>query len=646
MFPDNTEYAYYLKNFESNWNYTTNNSSTYTNLFPGKYYFRLKARNGGDWSEVRELVIVVSPPFWLSTWGYITYLIIAITLIIIFVKYLETRNREKYKLQMANMDREKDEYIHQQKLDFFTYISHEFKTPLSIVIASIEELINKNDNNSEDAEYKGLIKKNAFRLLSLINQLMDFRKIETKHSSIKLNKGEIIGFIGSILDSFKPLFNKKAIKTSIDSNLENYNTFFDVDKLEMIISNLLSNAYKALNKHGYIKILIEIKETENTHSDYNKLMSDSEIIIQIIDNGPGIENDKLAKLLKPFYTGNTKSNYNSGIGLALTNELVKILHGNISVSSKLGQGTEFVISLPLFENPLTEYIKNKNFVKTSNSEILEGIILSLDDDLNLNKTNDTVKLESNKKMYNVLIVEDNNELAIFLKNHFSKKYKTSLVRNGKDALIKIKNSHPDIIISDIMMPIMDGYEMCNILKGDVETSHIPIVLLTAKSGVDSKIEGLLNGADAYLSKPFNLKVLDLQVNNILSAIDSNKKLSTKFEAIDDSTNQLHNKDAQFIGKLTDIILEHLENPEFKVNELCNKALISRTHLHLKLKELTGLTTSGFIRTVRLNEAKKLLTTKMYTVSEVANMVGYNDSVYFSKSFKKVFNKLPSELLKS
>ncbi|MEN8138497.1 MAG: response regulator, partial [Bacteroidota bacterium] len=524
------------------------------------------------------------------------------------------------------------------KLDFFTYISHEFKTPLSIVIASIEELINSPHKQNKALEYKSMIRKNAFRLLSLINQLMDFRKIENEHSSISLNNGDIVSFVKSISDSFNPLFERENIINEFNSNKDSYVSYFDEDKIEKIISNIISNSYKALGNVGKISISIEINEYAKENKYDNIFISKSDITITIKDNGKGIAPENLTKLFDPFYSGNMKDNFNSGIGLALVNSLVKLLYGEIKADSIVGEGSTFTIKLPLFKKPDDKFISNDSFIDSTTGDNLELMIYENEVPLLKNE-------EKEKSKSDLLIVEDNKELSKFLKEHFAKSFEVSVVENGKDALIRIKRSHPDIIISDIMMPVMDGNELVKELKSNIETSHIPIILLTAKSGIDSEIEGLEGGADDYMSKPFNLKVLDLKVRNILKSIDSNRRQFENFEAIEESTTDLHNKEAQFISDLTNIVKNNIDKTDFNVNELCKEALISRTQLHMKLKKVTGMSTTEFIKSIKMNEAKKMLLTGNYSISEVSVMVGFNDANYFSKSFKKVFEKSPSEFLK-
>ncbi len=640
--PKKVQYSYFLEGFENNWNYVNSQiSATYTNLYPGTYVFKVKATNGAEnWSEnIRTLKITVTPPFWLSIWGYLTYIIVIVIIVISYIRFLQKRNREKLNLRLIELDKQKNEELIASRINFFTYISHEFKTPLSIVIATIDEMLSENKSSKTVTKYGHIIKKNAYRLLFLINQLMEFRKIETDHASININRGDIIKYISSIINYFEPLLKKKSIDIRFKSEIDLLECYFDADKIEKIISNILSNSIKAFEEEGLITVTLDIIKENKINTLNNKYKSGSNIKIRISDNGPGISEEKLKKLFDPFYTSNN-NNFDSGIGLAMVNSLIKLLDGTIKVISKVGTGTEFIITIPLF-NIYDDEDHNSVFIDKVSDKNINLIINDLEKYIITENNTDGHK----DSKHELLIVEDNKDLSSFLKKHFSKHYKTKVATNGEEALKQIERSQPDIIISDVMMPKIDGNQLCTILKENIETSHIPIILLTAKTGDESKIEGLSRGAEDYINKPFNLEELDLKVRNILKSIDDNKKRFAKFDTLDESIKTLQNHEAQFISKLTGIILENIDDTNFHINELCDKAFISRPHLHRKLKKITGLSTSEFIRNVRLNEAKKLLKTHSFTIAEVADKVGYTDYAYFSKSFKKVFDVSPSVFIK-
>jgi len=643
LLPENNRYSYYLEGFEKDWNYVnTKNNATYTNLSPGKYTFHVKVANGeGVWSDIeRTLEIRILPPFWLSVWGFLLYFIIFSTLLYLYWYYSMLRHQEKLKIQVATLEKQKNEEVNQHRLNFFTYISHEFKTPLTIVIATIEKFLSHEEMLPQVKNDGLLIKKNAMRLLFLINQLMDFRKIETDHASLKLNKGDLIGFLRSTFETFYPLMQKKSLTGSFTSNINSFSVFFDPDKVEKIVTNLVSNACNSFEKPGSVSLDVNIVERVGGNDQGSDSDRISEMVMTVKDNGPGLSPSKLKQIFDPFYSDDVNNFHRSGIGLALVKSLVNFLDGQIHINSELKVGTTVIIQLPLMHNPPKETIQNDQFIVRNESFRLENssFILDFDQSAPLPVSSDIQETE-----YELLVVEDNKDLSAFLVQHFSRYYKVSLAYDGEEAMKKIAKSQPDIIISDIMMPRMDGYTLCSTIKNAVETCHVPIVLLTAKSGFDSKLQGLNYGADAYIDKPFNLRELELTVRNILRSRENIRNKFAKFDSLTETVTQLCNKDQQFIERLTTIIYEHLDDANFNVELFCKEIMISRTLLHVKLKKITGLSTTEFVKNVRLNEAKKLLSVGELTVSEIAYKVGFNDPAYFSKSFKKMFDVSPSSI---
>ncbi len=643
--PNNVEYEYLLDGFDDKWNSVgSRNYVSYTNLSPGTYVFRLKATNGnGIWSEERNLTIKVLPPFWLSIWGYLLYAFLLTGMVGLYLHYNNLRNKTKLKVQLASIENKKNQELSQHRLNFFTYISHEFKTPLTLIITTIEHFMEHEDFKLSLKGYGTQIKKNAMRLLFLINQLMDFRKIETDHALIQLNKGEVVGYIKSIFQSFGPLFEKKQIVSEFKSNTESYIAYFDADKIEKILTNLISNSCQSIIDDGKISLSIEIVEKSLTAFSVKDNDYKSDIIITVKDNGPGLPQGKIEQVYEPFYTDNPNDIEKSGIGLALVKSLVKFLGGDMQISSSPNKGITTEIRLPLIINPTPEYIKNDVFIEDNANLQLDNTILTLDYEPIFDSESSE---DGTLKEYEILIVEDNKELANFLSHHFTRVFKTRVASNGKEGYEKAIKFHPDLIISDIMMPVMDGYALCDKLKDSFETSHIPIILLTAKFGENDRLEGLHKGADAYLSKPFNLRELDLNVKNIIKGRENIKQHFLKFNNTNRPLTKLVNKDQKFLEELTEIIQKHIDDPRLTVEKLCEIACISRTLIHLKLKKLTSMSTTEFIKSIRLGEARKLLEEGSLTVSEVAYKVGFNDPDYFRRSFKKIYSQSPSEFKKS
>lgn len=543
-------------------------------------------------------------------------------------------------IRIAQMEKQKNEEIGKHRLNFFTYISHEFKTPLTLIIATLEHIMHYEDILPRFKDYGVLMRKNAMRLLFLINQLMDFRKIETDHAALKFNKGDLVGFIKSTFESFNPLMKKSSVDGKFYSNVDSYIVYFDADKMEKILTNLLSNACKSFQKPGTISVDVKISEKSHLANPSSDKTVTGDLIMSVIDDGPGLPPEKLEQIFEPFKYTNPADQQGSGIGLSLVKSLVNYMNGRIDITNRPGGGTRAIIQLPLVHNPLPELIQSDRFIDRNTSFNPEKTSIYFDSDPAV-----TFEMQDSStiKNYELLIVEDNIELASFLSHHFSSVFKVHIAYDGKQALDRIKKSHPDLIISDIMMPHMDGFALCNAVKDTLETSHIPVILLTSKTGDDSRIEGLYKGADAYVDKPFNLKELDLRIRNILKSRENLRKHFAKFASMPETVANLSNKDQMFINKLTDIVYAHLDDGSFNVDSFCQEVTVSRTLMHMKLKKITGMSTTEFIKNIRLTEAKKMLQEDKLTVSEIAYRVGFNDPAYFSKSFKKLFDKPPSAI---
>jgi ligand-binding sensor domain-containing protein/signal transduction histidine kinase/DNA-binding response OmpR family regulator len=639
--PGNIQFSCFLEGLENNWNYVGNKkSATYTNLSPGRYTFHLKAENSDGVSSIEERTISINihPPFWMSGWGYILYAFVLISITFLLIRLYIVRQKEKLNVKLADLEKNKNKELSQHRLNFFTYISHEFKTPLTLIIATLEQMMSQEEISQKQNKYGTLMRKSAMRLLFLINQLMDFRKIETDHASIVLNKGEIVGFIKSSFEAFYPLMEKLSIKGEFSSNIDSYIVYFDPDKLEKILSNLISNSCKSMKESGTISVLVKIKELVHPANPSDSGEKTSDIVITIKDDGPGLSPSKLKQIFQPFYSDDISGIQSSGIGLSLVKSLVKYLNGHIDVRSSEKKGTKFTIQLPLIHNPSPNSVRDEIFVENNSSISVDGSMYQLDAEPVMGNQNYE---DGGHREYELLIVEDNLELSSFLANHFSRIFRITTAFNGEEALEQISNSHPDLIISDIMMPVMNGYDLCYRVKETFETCHIPIILLTAKTGEEGRIEGLYKGADAYIGKPFNLRELDLQVRNIIKARESIRKNFASFDSLDEPVSQLCSKDQLFVEYLVKIVHNYLDDGQFDVDTFCQEVNVSRTLLHMKLKKITGLSTTEFIKSIRLNEAKKMLMEREYSVSEIAYRVGFNDPAYFSRSFKKKFNASPS-----
>lgn len=623
------QYQYFLEGFDNDWNFTSENSATYTNLEPGVYTFNVKAINSDGFSseKTKRLEIIIQPPFWKTYWAYLIYVVAAVIILLILRRFQKERALQKMRMQLARVENEKIKELNQHKLNFFTFISHELKTPLTLIMAAIDSSAVQSTSDSILQKRLGLIKRNTKRLKFLIDQLMEFRRIETDHSSLKYSRGDIIAFLRETFESFKTLFEAKGLQYSFTTSRLESICYFDADKLQKIITNLISNAIKHTDRQGLIEIDITIHSKDDLHDEAS---------IIIADSGKGMDQSELNKIFAPFYQTSKGRMIpeGSGIGLALVKSLVDFLGANIKVKSDLHRGTFVTVDLPL---PLEGDGLDENHEALLSALSMEREWEFLLDDDSYSGSPDDVISE-----FELLIVEDNIEILNFLGEYFSDQYRISRARNGLEALEKLKQYLPDIIISDIMMPEMDGIELCQHVKSNIESSHIPIILLTAKDPYKTKIEALTVGADAYVSKPFDTAEISLKIRNLLDLRERFKKQFHKSGNIVLQKLKMSNRDEEFMIRLQRIVEEHMENSSFDISTFAQAAGVSRSLLHLKLKKLANLSASEFVKTIRLKKAANLLTQSDLNVSEVSYTVGYGDPNYFSRSFKDFYDFSPSE----
>lgn len=628
----NNEYAYYLEGFENSWNRVGNKrTATYTNLSPGNYVFHVKSTNirTSQSENERLLHVKVLPPWWLSAGAFFVYGVLILLLILAYAGFIRFLHKQKLAVQLERVEKEKIREINQHKLNFFTFISHEFKTPLTLIIASIEKFFSQSVKNSQNQQELLSIKKNATRLHHLIEQLMEFRKVETDHASLELRKGDLILFIRDTFTAFTPLFNHKELEHQIKSSHAEYYCYFDAGKIEMILANILSNAIKNTDHGGKVNLDVNVKREKKEEGQ-------TLLNIKVSDTGTGISKEEHERVFSPFYQSRSgQSDYiGSGIGLALVKSLIEYLKGNIEIQSHPKIGTTINISVPLWHKPITEGKKIVSISGNSHPNIKAELLLEKEVEEGF-----TRGFLSEKELI-ILIVEDNRELLKFLHRHFAQKYKVLLAKNGEEALAKVEKSLPDLIISDIRMPEMDGVRLCKEIKQEPHTNHIPFILLTAKNGGHSKIEGLSVGADAFMSKPFNLQELDLLVHNMLASRKSIQSHVSNLSPIGIENIPANNQDKEFLRQVVTLIEENYHRPDLSIAGLAKMMGISRSLLHLKMKKITNMNASDFIKQLRMNKAAELLK-KGNSISEVAYQVGFNDPNYFSKVFKKEFKVSPS-----
>ena len=630
--PKYNTFAYKLEGLEDDWIYLgENNYTTYTNLYPGEYTFKVKATNKSNvWNNIpTELIIEILPPWYGTWWAYFIYVIISFVIIAFLLKIYNKRLNLKLDLDMANFAVEKEHELTEKKMTFFTSISHDLKTIATLIAAPVNDLLSMDDLGKDKIKKLNVIKRNAEMLYKLNVELLEFRKISKNKLLLKVQKVDVESIINNVYESFTQECSSKNIEYTIDVNLKEYTggIYLDVKKVERILLNLLSNAIKYTNEGGTVSIKVQASQ--------NKGILD--IIVR--DTGIGFDTYEADKIFDRFYQveDNSKQYGGVGIGLFIVRELANLHHGAILVKSEIGKGSTFTVTLPISkENYTVAEISNEEWVNVSSVE---------DEKSNIN---DIVKgsiVDIPKRKYNqysIVIVEDNEDLRSYLEDHFSENNTVSVAENGKEGYDLIIDKSPDIIISDVDMPVMNGYEMCDLVKKDFNTSHIPFILLTGNSELEDKLKGMYHGADNYITKPFEISYIDAVVDSLLN---NRHKLREKFMGIEPVTDeeQMSSHDIEFINKFKQLIIDNISNPELNIDTLISHFSVSRSQLNRKVKDLVGTTPSNYIKTIRLKQAYELLMVKNSRVSDVAYKTGFSDPNYFTLCFKKEFGKNPSKV---
>ena len=642
---ENNQYSYKLEGWDKDWIFAgKERKASYTNLSVGNYTFRVKASNNdGVWNEQGSFITIeITPPFW-ATWWF--RLLCFITVAAAAFKFYQFRRR----LEMRQLEVRKKEEIHQVQLQFFTNISHEFRTPLSLILGPVEKL-QKEDPGTANNHYYKVIHRNATRLMDLVNELMDFRKSETGILKLHVMPGNISPFLKEIYEEFAEMAIEKNIGFTVDIPEKNKEIWYDRQVLEKIAINLIGNSFKYTKAKGSIKVeVLESMENfkpsfENEFLIKNDLKGNNYIYLRVADNGIGISKESITHLFERYFKI-TDTHLGSGIGLAFVKSLTTLHKGEIFVYSESKKGTEIIIGIPVGKE---DYEPEERWVQhhKETGARLESIHSKYEYGLQEVNTNPELEdLVKNPQRSHILIVDDNEELRTFLKESLTGQYHITEACNGRIGLAMAKETFPDLIISDVMMPIMDGIEFCKLIKEEIETSHIPFLMLTARDAVASRIAGIESGADFYFSKPLSMELLSLTIRNIFK---QKQKLTERYlmDQHVEAKDLVHSKkDKAFMEELITLIEAHLDNPEMDVDYICTQIGMSRTKLYQKIKTITGQSIGEFVRIIRLKKAVQLMTHQDISLSEVMYSVGIQTQSYFTKAFKKEFGKTPSQFLK-
>ena len=633
-FPDKIKYAYKMDGVDDDWVYVRGDRqfAFYNQLPKGKRTFYLKTTDvNGLWSNyIAEVQVFKQPAFYETLWAYLFYIVFTLLCLYLFYHRMKRRIQLRHELRIAQIDKEKSEELVQTKLRYFTNISHDLLTPLTIITCLIDDA--EMTNGSRISQLT-MIRSNVNKLRRLLQQILDFRKVESGNMKLSVSKSDVISFIDDVCKiHFTPLMRKKNQTFTFLTEDRHLMAYFDRDKLDKIVSNLLSNACKYTANGGDIKLIVD----SYWESEYHHLR------IQVVDTGEGIAPADLENVFKRFYTINKGDESESnGIGLSLTKDLVELHHGTINVESELGKGSTFTVDLPINKDSYQEdeLISEHISVNGINTDLIlekEELIDS--------------KVGEGEDMQiadvHLLLVEDNEELLFLMEKILSKHYHVLIAKDGLEALNVIKDNEIDIIISDVMMPEMDGLEFCRALKSNLETSHIPIILLTAKNTVEDRIECYNAGADGYISKPFELKILEARINNfIMHKKNKQEEFRSNVEVNIDSL-EPSSMDKEFLDKVISVIKSNMSEGDFDVVQLADALAVSKSSLYRKMKIATGLSPIEFIRNIRLKHGSQLLKDKSISVAEVAYECGFSNPKYFATCFKEEFGVTPKEYQKS
>ncbi|HEX9150925.1 MAG TPA: response regulator, partial [Flavobacterium sp.] len=627
------KYAYQLMHFDKSWNFISNRRTiSFTNVPKGNYSLWIKWSNSdGIWSKpVHAVDIRIKPVFWQSNFAIMLYLV----LVALFILFVQSYYKKRQSLSQNILFRKREEELHENRLTFFTNVAHEFQTPLTLIVGPAQKLAETENLSDKNQKFIQMIQRNSSRLLFLTQQLLEFRKAEYDYLEVTVKEFDLVNLVEQIAE----LFDEWALDKNIDYNLDIPSTllgWFDKDKIEKIVFNLMSNAFKYTPVNGKIDLKFQIQGT------------DSKVInITIVNTGKGIPKQKLDSLFDRFFlsdtnTGTDNDMFRTGIGLAYIKKLVTVLRGEVVVSSVANEETTFTILIPCSKEAFSQKELDVEVSPVLISHHLKNILEDVPgpSEETPNKIASLDVLEDNRKT--VLIVEDEKEIHLFLNDLLGEKYKIIVTYNGIEALEALENKIPDIIISDVMMPLMDGVDLCKKVKTDIKTCHIPFIMLTAKDSVIHRIEGLESGANSYIPKPFYPDHLLVRVQKLLEEKELIIKHFNQDTLVENlATLPINNEEKDFVKRVIELIRKNIDDENLQSLFIEKELGISNSQLYRKIKQIFGFTPGDLIRTIRLKYAAELLRKNVLTVSEVCYQAGFNNRSYFYREFKKMYATTP------
>lgn len=618
------EYAYMLKGLENSWYTLTDpNNVTFRNLPPGKYQFQVKTRMRNQaWSDATtSLNIRIAPPLWLTWWAKSFYILLSLIILFSILYAYKKRLDAEALYQLEKQSHEHEQELNNERLRFYTNITHELRTPLTLILGPLEDLLSDATLSPKHANKISIIHDSATRLLNLINRILEFRKTETQNRKLSVAKGDLGQLVQEVGLRYKELNPNNKVNYHIHIETEDTEIFYDADMITIILDNLMSNAAKYTSEGD---ITLSLRSVEENQIKYTE--------ISVSDTGHGIDAEALPHIFDRYYQAKSKYQASgSGIGLALVKGLSELHEGILKVESTVDTGTTFTLRL-LTENTYPNAIHAQHDMEKKPMDAEETTI--------------TDTPTENHPI--VLVVEDNADIREYIRSSFTDIYEVITAKDGKEGWELAQVRIPNIIVSDIMMPVMDGIELCKRIKEDMRTSHIPVILLTAKDSLQDKEEGYASGADSYLTKPFSAKLLHSRINNLL---ETRKKIASLLALADTQPKQesavssLNKLDNEFLQKITQIIEENLEMEKMDIAFIADKMCMSHSTLYRKIKGLTDMSANEFIRKVKMRKGVELLMSGQYTISEIAYMIGFSSVAYFRQCFKDEYGMSPSDYVK-